>query len=64
MFVFGAILFIIVMIGVVIGIVIFIKKNCSTIKNTLDKVKKLPIAAIQARVLLGIVGFICPSTNK
>lgn len=64
MFVFGAILFIIVMIGVVIGIVMFIKKNCSTIKNTLDKVKTLPIAAIQARVLLGIVGFICPSTNK
>ena len=43
----GAIFMVVVMIAIVIGIIIFVKKNCGSIKKGLDDIyKKVPVPMV------------------
>ena len=62
----GSIIFIVVIIGAVIGIFIFLKKNCGNIKAGLAKANKvvpLPLR-IQFKILRTAVGILCPGGDE
>ena len=60
-FIIGAIIFVVVLVASLIAIIVFIKKNCSSIKNALSKAgSTIPIAGIQLKLVSQALGLFCP----